>query len=725
MEVSIAIVQLRQTALNEQHHVCMANDYDVLLINEPSSSSRFSSHVQFPACRVPHNGQPAEVAFNAARHLSARTPRRAVAVPLWENADTSYMNRMLFPGSPHPVFYCVPLLEKDKNATKTAEIGRFENLARVLNCCLANDESFDIETRHLAFRLEEWLRMEQRRDPHFITTLFLRPISSGRIRSCAHNPAYDPEQSMLCHNMMGHGKNPDAQRKSCDLAEEVRRSNDARAKMIGDEKYDMFIMNPLFGSGLHYTNKDKAPSYFAAGRTERHGNSFSSRKVSGESWPLLYPLHKAAYDDNVTEIKKLLAKGMTANEVDNASWTPLHYCAFYNNLNAMEALLLNTGTDVNIPNKAGSTALHFAALQANVYMVELLLSHSAIDVNARDCKGQRALDVCACVPKAEYQKVAKLLREWNRLDKIQVEMMDGGNAQLALVQGQETSAGQLHAEMCKELKLNSASASLFAIWICSDRLSLQLKADHKPLQHMNKWRSKIAKFGNEESAKNDDDTPKIFFRRDARVALRTEKATKLTPMALSLLYEEARHNYLKGLYPCSDSDVALLASIILHIIYGQNFQLTEKILQRVVPRHRIPTSESALKSLMSRIESEHRSAKISNLIALQQHFLQICWRLSVYGSTFFDAIIFMNKPKKGSLMVHVGVNDYGLHLINSDSKTLINTYPLKGLQWSIKPDRPYLDVHAVAFGHDFTLRTPQLFAENNILNSELKIMDEE
>lgn len=58
-------------------------------------------------------------------------------------------------------------------------------------------------------------------------------------------------------SMMGHGKNPDAQRKSCDLAEEVRRSNDARAKMIGDEKYDMFIMNPLFGSGLHYTNKDK------------------------------------------------------------------------------------------------------------------------------------------------------------------------------------------------------------------------------------------------------------------------------------------------------------------------------------------------------------------------------------------------------------------------------------------------------------------------------------
>lgn len=53
----------------------------------------------------------------------------------------------------------------------------------------------------------------------------------------------------------------------------------------------------------------------------------------------------------------------------------------------------------------------------------------------------------------------------------QVELMDGGNAQLSLVKGDETTAGQLHDSMCKELKLNAASGSLFAIWICSERLS--------------------------------------------------------------------------------------------------------------------------------------------------------------------------------------------------------------------------------------------------------------
>lgn len=45
-------------------------------------------------------------------------------------------------------------------------------------------------------------------------------------------------------------------RKSCELADEVRRGNDARAKMIFLEKYDVFIMNPLFGAGLSYHAKE-------------------------------------------------------------------------------------------------------------------------------------------------------------------------------------------------------------------------------------------------------------------------------------------------------------------------------------------------------------------------------------------------------------------------------------------------------------------------------------
>ena len=43
---------------------------------------------------------------------------------------------------------------------------------------------------------------------------------------------------------------------------------------------------------------------------------------------------------------------------------------------------------------------------------------------------------------------------------------------------------------------------------------------------------------------------------------------KLTDAVMTLLYEEARHNYLRGLYPCSDQDTAALAGIMMQIVHG-------------------------------------------------------------------------------------------------------------------------------------------------------------
>lgn len=66
------------------------------------------------------------------------------------------------------------------------------------------------------------------------------------------------------------------------------------------------------------------------------------------------------------------------------------------------------------------------------------------------------------------------------------------------------------------------------------------------------------------------------------------------------------------------------------------------------------------------------------------------------------------QPTKGTLEVHVGVNDYGLHLINKENKTLFQTYPLKGLDWTHKIDKPYLDIRAKQYGQSFVLQTPQV-----------------
>ncbi|VDM97215.1 unnamed protein product [Thelazia callipaeda] len=178
-------------------------------------------------------------------------------------------------------------------------------------------------------------------------------------------------------------------------------------------------------------------------------------------------------------------------------------------------------------------------------------------------------------------------------------------------------------------------------------------------------------------------------------------------MALSLLYDECRYNYLKGLYWCSDRDLISLAAIMLQIVYGSKIKLTEKTLATIIPMHRLPSSSKELKAMLSRIESEHRTRNGTNLIKLQQIFLQICWRFNVYGATFFDAIIFMKKPVSLNLPVKAGVNDYGLHLINAQTMVLIQSYPIEGLKWVLKVDRPYIEI-STRSGADLILSTPQV-----------------
>jgi hypothetical protein len=131
-------------------------------------------------------------------------------------------------------------------------------------------------------------------------------------------------------------------------------------------------------------------------------------------------------------------------------------------------------------------------------MVELLMSHPGILIvrqlthikfffvlpaflkEAKDKDGKTPRDLCECVPKPEFQAIALLLQASTeeKLAKIQVEMMDGSNAMLSLVNGVETTATQLHEQLCNELQLSEACGRLFAVWICSDSLGTYVAYVH-------------------------------------------------------------------------------------------------------------------------------------------------------------------------------------------------------------------------------------------------------
>ncbi|KAK5972987.1 Krev interaction trapped protein 1, partial [Trichostrongylus colubriformis] len=227
---------------------------------------------------------------------------------------------------------------------------------------------------------------------------------------------------------------------------------------------------------------------------------------------------------------------------------------------------------VNAQNKGGATALHFAALNGNAYLVELLLSHPGIDMNLRNRDGNRPLDLCKDVPKKAWQDVAKLLMNWKKIKKIQIDFLAAGNVMVELTDGVETSAGAIMAEIGRELNMESSTLNLFALWVCSESLSLQLKPDHKPLAHLKgkKWRAKVDKWTDQENSR---EKPHLVLRRSAHASLATELKTTCSEFGLTLLYDEARQNFLKGYYPCKEKDVVHLAAISTKILYGNTAKM--------------------------------------------------------------------------------------------------------------------------------------------------------
>ncbi|KAK6728194.1 hypothetical protein RB195_005691 [Necator americanus] len=719
MDVSMAVIQLRRTTVTDRT-MLTPHDYDIIVLDEPSTSYGVpkyqdvqpypvkkrttvgghgvgSTVIKLPSFRI--NDLSTSLAESVLNELAVKTRsnfRRAVAIPLWDDEGPSSSGRI----APGTVLMCAPVQAKDR---LTYPYARLENLARLVNMCMQTPENLDLQTRHMILRIEEWLAHSQRLNPHFLASLFLRPSARSRVIKCSHNPAYVGIEIEGClRNVSCSVRSVSS---SVDLDEKVRYGNLCRVEMITYDKYNTFVMNPLFDSGLGLVD-DEDPGYFIAAAPIRAVRTSSRTSISSDDWSKHYPLHRAAYVGDAAAIEALVALGVDVNQADRDTWTPLHYAAFYEHLDAMRALLNSGNANVNAQNKGGATALHFAALNGNAYLVELLLSHPGIDMNLRNREGNRAVELCKDVPKRAWQDVAKLLLNWKTIEKIQVDFLAAGNVMVQLTEGAETSAARILAEIGRELKMEPSMLSLFALWVCSDSLSLQLKPDHKPLAHLNvkKWRAKVDKWTEQENSR---EKPRLVMRRSAHASLEAEIKASNNEFGLSLLYDEARQNFLKGYYPCKEKDTIYLAAVSTRILYGNSTKLSDKLDPHCIFPAHLLISKEKVAEMKSRISKALKDVKSTNVAHLQQEFLACCRQFRTYGSTFFISEVYMSQPHTSHLRAHCGVNDYGLHLISSVSMVLVASYDLRELKWSYDNGKPFLEVYARAHRHQMTIRTPQ------------------
>uniref|UniRef100_A0A8C5LDW2 KRIT1, ankyrin repeat containing n=1 Tax=Jaculus jaculus TaxID=51337 RepID=A0A8C5LDW2_JACJA len=306
----------------------------------------------------------------------------------------------------------------------------------------------------------------------------------------------------------------------------------------------------------------------------------------------------------------------------------------YGKVEATRILLEKGKCNPNLLNGQLSSPLHFAAGGGHADIVEILLNHPEIDRHITDQQGRSPLNICEENKQNNWEEAAKLLKE----------------------------------AFTKPVRITFINTeSCFS--------GLQLKPYHKPLQHVRDWPEILAELTNLDPQR---ETPQLFLRRDVRLPLEVEKKIE-DPLAILILFDEARYNLLKGFYTAPDAKLITLASLLLQIVYGnyeskkhkQGF-LNEENLKSIVP---ITKLKSKAPHWTNRILHEYKNLSTSEGVSKEMHhlqrmFLQNCWEIPTYGAAFFTGQIFTKaSPSNHKVIpVYVGVNIKGLHLLNMETK---------------------------------------------------------
>ena len=80
------------------------------------------------------------------------------------------------------------------------------------------------------------------------------------------------------------------------------------------------------------------------------------------------PMHMAVYNDDVTEIKRLLSSGADPNVPDDVGNIPLHVAVSRKFSNAAHLLVESAVTDCDHQNNLGKSALHLA-IESGLYLI--------------------------------------------------------------------------------------------------------------------------------------------------------------------------------------------------------------------------------------------------------------------------------------------------------------------------------------------------------------------
>ena len=445
------------------------------------------------------------------------------------------------------------------------------------------------------------------------------------------------------------------------------------------------VSNPLFNSGLVMfsagTNFEELRSSYAddysAGEAEAVNQAKMRRPTSasgilsspsrraaspqetrGPSWAQKFPLHKAAVIGDMIRVRSLIKEGQSPSLPDDDKWTPLHYASWHGQAAVVGELMRDwQGGPMDLTDN-GSSALHFAARMGFPDVVTILLACPIIKVDAEDNDKSTPLMLCESLQQGQWMEVAKILKDpkaqkaVNRFGSLilpdgdhvfhdfRIFVLDGTEKVIRLPDA--IQASQLRDGIAGMLQIPEECYHLFAIWIKSPSLEIQLEDDMEPMDRIKRW-PKMAELYTEPESWGE--WRRLVFKRNEFTSLREERKTR-SPVALKYLFEEALQMLICSWWPCSVDDATFLAGLLMQIRYGDHNPAKHKSgflsddadhLKTFVPAHLF---HNQLKNpeWERRIYNTHKThVGKTDIHLLHRLFLQYCWQWPYYGATFFEA----------------------------------------------------------------------------------------
>ncbi|XP_037499426.1 putative FERM domain-containing protein FRMD8P1 isoform X3 [Rhipicephalus sanguineus] len=287
-----------------------------------------------------------------------------------------------------------------------------------------------------------------------------------------------------------------------------------------------------------------------------------------------------------------------------------------------------------------------------------------------------------------------------------------GNVQLATAH----EIIDIIAEDDTEINFPAQVKDVFALWMTSPLLELQLKPDHRPYLIRERWSEYLKKYTFATKQQLDSDEPVLTLQRNVFLEKSKEKEvcrpeTQITDLKLlKMLFAEAKGNVLDGRYPCETEDCMVLGAIQARLELGPYDPLKhtpEFFRSRIrdfLPEHACRSHWFLLglgaKNGPERRLSEHYKAIASNVkdSRLMRKYLEFCWAFPYYGSAFFSGQV--ERPVTGiaALMNHydlpvlVAINRDGVHVMDPSQPVVLLSLPYKQLSWDYacptQPDNP-------------------------------------